>query len=95
MDDNGGSRPKRGWVARPGWGAAPPVPFWPPGLVSLTYSPPSASRGKILTHEKSQVNLSPGRSLKRKYTKPGFPVVQSYNQNKGDRWKIPIKHYKT
>jgi hypothetical protein len=25
-----------------------------------------------------------------KYTKQGFPVLQSYNQNKGDRWKIPI-----
>jgi hypothetical protein len=31
----------------------------------LTSSPPGASRGKILTLEKS-VNLSPGRSLKRK-----------------------------
>jgi hypothetical protein len=32
----------------------------------LTSSPPGASRGKILMPEKSQVNLSPGRSLKRK-----------------------------
>jgi hypothetical protein len=30
-----------------------------------------------------------------KYTKQGFPVMQSYNQNKGDPWKIPINLYKT
>jgi hypothetical protein len=53
MDDIGGSRPKRGWVARPGWGPMPPVPVWPLGLVSLTSSPPGASRGKILMPEKS------------------------------------------
>jgi hypothetical protein len=94
MDDSGGSRPKRGWVAWPGWGTTPPVPIWPPGLVSLTSSPPGSYHGKILTPEKSQVNLSPGRSMKRN-AKQGFPVLQSYNQNKGGRWKIPIKHYKT
>jgi hypothetical protein len=44
------------------------VLFWPLGLVSLTSSPPGASRGKILTPEKSQVNLSPGMSLKQKNT---------------------------
>jgi hypothetical protein len=26
-------------------------------------------------------------------TKQGFPILQTYNQNKGDRWKIPINHY--
>jgi hypothetical protein len=30
-----------------------------------------------------------------KYTKQGFPVLQIYNQNKGNRWKIPINQYKT
>jgi hypothetical protein len=24
----------------------------------------------------------------------GFPVLQSYNQNKWDRWKIPLNHCK-
>jgi hypothetical protein len=45
-----------------------PVLVWLLGLVSLTSSPPGASYGKILMPEKSQVNLSPGRSLKRKNT---------------------------
>jgi hypothetical protein len=49
-----------------GQGPAPPILVWPLGLVSLTSSPLVASHGKILTPEKSQVNLSPGRSLKRK-----------------------------
>jgi hypothetical protein len=66
MDISGGSRPKRAWVAQPGQGPTPPVLIWPLGLVSLTSSPPGASRGKILTPKKSQVNLSSGRSLKRK-----------------------------
>jgi hypothetical protein len=93
MDDSGGSRPKQAWVAQPGRAPVPPVLVWPLGLVSLTSSPPGASRRKILTSEKSQVNFSLGRSLKRKnYAKQGFPVLQSYNQNKGDRWKLPIKH---
>jgi hypothetical protein len=38
------------------------------GLVSLTSSSPGASRAKILKPEKSQVNLSAGRSLKYKNT---------------------------
>jgi hypothetical protein len=46
----------------------PPVLVWPLGLVLLTSSPPAASRGKILTLKKSQVNLSPGRSVKGKNT---------------------------
>ena len=42
--------------------------------------------------EKSPVNLSPYRSLKRKkYTKQGFPALQSYNQNKGDPLENPKK----
>jgi hypothetical protein len=68
MDGIGGPRPKQGWVAWPGWGPMPPPPVWPPGLVSLTSSPPCASRGKTFTPKKSQVNLSPGRSLKHKST---------------------------
>jgi hypothetical protein len=39
-----------------------------PGPHLVDSSPPSSSRGKILTLEKSQVNLSPGRSLKRQNT---------------------------
>jgi hypothetical protein len=53
MDDSGGSRPKQVWVARPGLGPAPHVIVWPLGLISLTSSPPGASRGKILTSKKS------------------------------------------
>jgi hypothetical protein len=76
MDGSGGSSPKHAWVAWPGRAPMPPMLVWPLGLVSLTSSPPGASRGKILTPEKSQVNLSPGRSLKHKnYTKQGFPVL--------------------
>jgi hypothetical protein len=30
-----------------------------------------------------------------KYAKQVFPVMLSYNQNKGDRWKIPINKHKT
>jgi hypothetical protein len=66
MDGSGSSRPKRAWVARQG--PVPHVLIWPLGLISLTSSPPGASRGKILTPEKYQVNLSLGRSLKRKNT---------------------------
>jgi hypothetical protein len=29
-----------------------------------------------------------------KYTKHVFPILQSYNQNKRDRWKIPINQCK-
>jgi hypothetical protein len=66
MDSNKGPRPKLDRVARPGQGPVPPVLVWPLGLVSLTSSPPAASRGKILTLEKFLVNLCPRRSLKRK-----------------------------
>jgi hypothetical protein len=66
MDVSGGSRPKRVWVARPVQGPTPPVLVWPLGLVSLNSSPLDASRGKILMPKKSQVNLSPKRSLKHK-----------------------------
>jgi hypothetical protein len=30
-----------------------------------------------------------------RYAKQGFTVLQSYNQNKGYRWKIPINQCKT
>jgi hypothetical protein len=30
-----------------------------------------------------------------KYTKEVFPVLRSYNQNKGDWCKIPINKFKT
>jgi hypothetical protein len=53
MDGSGGSRPKRAWVAWPGQGPGPPVLVWPLGLISLTSSSPGASRGKMLTPEKS------------------------------------------
>jgi hypothetical protein len=66
MDDSGGSRPQRVWVARPARRPAPPVYVRPLGLVSLTSS--DVSRDKILTLQKSQVNLSQGRSLKLKNT---------------------------
>jgi hypothetical protein len=53
MDIIGGSRTKRARLARPGQGPTPHVLVWPLGLISLTYSPPGASRGEILTPEKS------------------------------------------
>jgi hypothetical protein len=46
----------------------PPSLFRDLGLFLLTSSPPDASRGKILTLQKSQVNLSLGRFLKLKNT---------------------------
>jgi hypothetical protein len=64
MDGNGGSRPQRVWVARPSRRPVPPVLVQPLGLVSWTSSPPGASRDKILTLQKSEVNLSLGRFLK-------------------------------
>jgi hypothetical protein len=46
IDDVGGSRMKRAWVARPGQGPAPPGFVWSLGLVSLTSSPLGDSRDK-------------------------------------------------
>jgi hypothetical protein len=72
MGSSGGPRLKRAWVARPGQWTMPPGLVWPLGLILLTSSPPlGASRGKILMPEKSQVNLSLGRSLKRQNTQNG------------------------
>jgi hypothetical protein len=69
---------------------------WLLGLVSLTSSPLGASRGKNINAQKISGQFESGKVPKlSKYAKQGFPVVQSYNQNKGDRWKIPINHYKT
>jgi hypothetical protein len=66
MDGSGGLKTKQDRVVRPGQGSMPPVLIWPLGLVSLTSSPLGASCGKILTLQKSWVNLSPGRFLKHK-----------------------------
>jgi hypothetical protein len=44
----------------------------PPGLISLTSSSLGVSRDKILMLQKSQANLSPGRSLKLKIRKTEF-----------------------
>jgi hypothetical protein len=46
----------------------PPVLVWPLGPISLTSSSPGGSHDKILMPEKSQVNLSLERFLKRKNT---------------------------
>jgi hypothetical protein len=53
MDDMGGPRLKRAWVAWLRPGPAPPGlvwPSWPPSLTSCT---PDGSRKKILTPKKS------------------------------------------
>jgi hypothetical protein len=68
MDDSGGSSRQRVWVAQPSLVATPPVLVRPLGLVSLTSSSSGVYRDKILTLQKSQVNLSLGRSLKLKNT---------------------------
>jgi hypothetical protein len=68
IDDVGGSRPEQHWVVQPSRRPAPPVLVRPLGLISLTYCSLCASRDKILTLKKSQVNLSPGMSLKLKNT---------------------------
>jgi hypothetical protein len=68
-------------VARPG-----PMPLglvWPSWPPSLTYCALEGSRDKILTHKKSQVNLSLGRFLKRQNTQNRVSLMLSYNQNKG------------
>jgi hypothetical protein len=49
-----------------GLGPMPLGLFWALGLLPLTSCDPGASRGKILTLQKSWVNLSPGSSLKNK-----------------------------
>jgi hypothetical protein len=68
MDDIGGSRPKRGWVAQPGLGPTLPGLVRPPWPPSLTSCAPEGSRDKILTPKKSENNLSSGRFLKHKNT---------------------------
>jgi hypothetical protein len=68
MDGSGGSSCQRVRVARPGLLATPPVLIRPLGLVSLNSSSSCVSRDKILALQKSQVNMSPGRSLKLKNT---------------------------
>jgi hypothetical protein len=68
MDDIRGRRLKRAWVARPRLGPMAHVlkwASWPPSSTSCALG---ASRGKILTPKKSQVNLSLERFLKCKNT---------------------------
>jgi hypothetical protein len=68
MDGIGASRLKLDMVARLGPGLAPPMlkwTLWPPSLTSCS---PKGSCDKILTPEKSQVNLSSGRFLKHQIT---------------------------
>jgi hypothetical protein len=47
MGDIEGLRTKLGWVARPGWGPAPPVPIWAAWPPSLTSCAPYAYHDKI------------------------------------------------
>jgi hypothetical protein len=68
MDDIGALRLKRDWVARPGLGPMPPGLVWPSWPTLLTSCTREGSCDKILTPEKSQVNLSLGRFLKYKNT---------------------------
>jgi hypothetical protein len=68
MDGSGGSRLQQGRVARPGRAPAPPMLVRPLGLILLTSSSSGVSRDKIIMLQKSQVNLSPERSLKLKNT---------------------------
>jgi hypothetical protein len=75
MDDIGGLRPQRVWVARPRRGPMPPMLVRPLCLLSLTSSSPGVSRDEILTLQKSQVNLSPERSLKLKIRKTWFSYL--------------------
>jgi hypothetical protein len=63
-----GLRVKRGHVAQPDQGPAPPVPVWASWLPSLTSCAPEGSHDKILMPEKSKVKLSSGRFLKRQNT---------------------------
>jgi phage/plasmid primase-like uncharacterized protein len=64
MNDIGGTRAKQAQVAWSGLVTAPPGLFWVSWPTSLTSSSPDASRDKILTLKKSQINLSSGRFLK-------------------------------
>jgi hypothetical protein len=61
MDDIGGPRLKRAWVARPGLGPAPPVLKWASWPPLLTSCAPGASRGKILTPEKIPGQFESGK----------------------------------
>jgi hypothetical protein len=57
---------------------------------------PEGSRDEILTPKKFPGQFDFGKVPETsKYTKHGFPIWQSYNQNKGDRWKIPINQCKS
>jgi hypothetical protein len=64
---------------------APPVPVWASWPPSLNSCALEGSHDKILTSEKSQAKLSSGRFLYRQNTQNRVSVLQSYNQNKGDR----------
>jgi hypothetical protein len=74
----------------------PPVLIWALVAHSYTSSSQVASNVKIFMPEKrlGQFEFQKVHEMS-KYTKQVFPVMLSYNQNKGDRWKIPINKHKT
>jgi hypothetical protein len=95
MVDIGGPSLKQDRVAQPGLGPAPPGLFWASWPPSVTCCAPSASRGIILTPKKSHVNLSLGRSLKRKNTQNRvFLFCRVITKIRGSI-ENPINGYKT
>jgi hypothetical protein len=94
MDGIGGSRAKRGQVAQLTRGSRHQCPFGPRGLPDFLC--PRRFSWYNINAQKISCQIDFGKVPKSsKYTKQGFPVPQSYNQNKGDQWKIPINQCKT
>jgi hypothetical protein len=78
----------------PGQGPRPHGLVWASWLPLLTSCALEGSRDINARKIPGQIKF--GKILETsKYTKQGFPILQSYNQNKGDRWKIPINQCKT
>jgi hypothetical protein len=59
MDDIGGMRTKRTWVAWPGYGPAPPGHIWDQVAPSRSSSSHTASHVKIFTPKKPRSILVP------------------------------------
>ena len=96
MDGWDAPKSKRDVVARLGGRAHHPWPFPLRDSVCVIPKLRIVIIWKIMILEKSQVNLSPYRSLKlKKIHKQGFPVLQSYNQNKEDSLENPQKQLNT
>jgi hypothetical protein len=95
MDDIRASMLKQAWVARPRLGSCHLCSFEPRGPPRWLLMLQKVLVIKYWCPKNPRSILLPEGSWNVKYTKQGFPVLQSYNQNKGDDGnphKIITKH---